>query len=318
VSNARTYASASGENLPDPVENLRAREECSFLQDLAIHLAGRQTCSSEEERRAYDVDVATAFSSKRIETWPVLSSGSGADHTPAVQALHTALQARGFPCGADDVEAGCFGDSTAAAVVSFQIHAGLQCTSVCDLQTWRALFMGEAEAERWWLEQGATATDLRAIAAALKCTPYWAPNVASAKIQRLQQVLPGVAVPEMILKEPLNLLVSIDDAVACMVELTSLLPGKDVFALMALQPSLLRCDDIPERVAIVDRKLKEWAPKVDWCDLVSQHPELLQRIPDYYKDKSVHELPVYFLNLISIGGGGAGAAWREFGFTRGQ
>eukprot|EP00959_Pyramimonas_sp_CCMP1952_P429324 8991556-Pyramimonas_sp.AAC.2 len=43
------------------------------------------------------------------------------------------------------------------------------------------------------------------------------------------------------------------------------------------------CDNIAERVVIVERKLKEWAPKAYWCELVSQHPELLQRIPDYYK-----------------------------------
>ena len=53
-------------------------------------------------------------------------------------------------------------------------------------------------------------------------------------------------------------------------------------------PMRCRLDDIPERVAIVDRKLKEWAPKSDWCELVSQHPEILQRIPDYYE---VSELP---------------------------
>lgn len=175
----------------------------------------------------------------------------------------------------------------------------------------------ERAAERWWSEQGATAADLKGIAASLQHTAYWVPDAAEAKLRRLQQVLPGVDVARMLCKEPKNLLLGCSTTVARVVELTQLLAVSDIATVIATQPELLRCEDIPRRAEIAWRKLREWVPHAHSSELLTQHPELLLRIPDHYKDKSVHELPVYILNMIAVGGGGAGAVWRDHGFSRG-
>ena len=76
--------------------------------------------------------------------WPVLREGDGGRH---VHELQVALNGAGFFCGDDDEQWWQFGDSTYAALVTFQACAGLPESGVADPTTWVALLGPDATPE---------------------------------------------------------------------------------------------------------------------------------------------------------------------------
>jgi hypothetical protein len=59
-----------------------------------------------------------------------------------------------------------------------------------------------------------------------------------------------------------------------------------------------RCEDIPRRAEIASRKLREWVPHADSSELVTQHPELLLRIPDHYKVSQWRSVSRFYVWVI--------------------
>lgn len=92
----------------------------------------RSTAASRGHDQAA-VDVALDHQKNRL---PVLRDGDG---NREVHVMQVALQKQGFYCGEDDMQWWQFGDTTAAALKTFQASSGLPETGVCDENTWKKL-----------------------------------------------------------------------------------------------------------------------------------------------------------------------------------
>jgi hypothetical protein len=71
-----------------------------------------------------------------LTKWPVLIEGDGGKE---VHALHVLLENAGYCAGEDDERWWQFGDSTQAALKTFQACEGLPESGACDERTWVAL-----------------------------------------------------------------------------------------------------------------------------------------------------------------------------------
>lgn len=80
-------------------------------------------------------------SSSQRSTWPVLLEGEGGQE---VHALHVLLEQAGYWPGEDDVQWWQFGDSTMAAIKTFQACNGMAESGTCDERVWKALIGPDA------------------------------------------------------------------------------------------------------------------------------------------------------------------------------
>lgn len=76
-----------------------------------------------------------------LEKWPVLMEGDGGRE---VHALHVVLTREGYYPGEDDIRWWTYGDTTVAAVKTFQACQGLPESGVVDVKMWCVLMGGDA------------------------------------------------------------------------------------------------------------------------------------------------------------------------------
>lgn len=86
------------------------------------------------------IDERTTSISGRA-AWPVLLEGEGGQE---VHALHVLLESAGYWPGEDDVQWWQYGDSTVAAVKTFQACNGMTESGTCDETLWKALLGQDA------------------------------------------------------------------------------------------------------------------------------------------------------------------------------
>ena len=96
------------------------------------------------------VEVTTSATTSHVESkktapvrtkWPVLIEGDGGHD---VHALHVLLEDAGYSPGEDDVQWWQFGDSTIAALKTYQACSGLPESGVADTVTWKKLLGPDA------------------------------------------------------------------------------------------------------------------------------------------------------------------------------
>ena len=96
---------------------------------------------TEEDQEEDTATVAASRAPPAAARWPVLREGDGGR---PVHALQVALDRAGMSCGEEDEQWWQFGDSTQAALTTFQACGGLPESGVADERTWRALLAAAA------------------------------------------------------------------------------------------------------------------------------------------------------------------------------
>ncbi|GLC43442.1 hypothetical protein PLESTB_001557700 [Pleodorina starrii] len=137
----------------------------------------------------------------------------------------------------------------------------------------------------------------------------------SAKVQRLNRILPDADVPAMVERELEVLDVDSGLAIRNMVVLVEAFPGRQVTDLIQRQPRLLVCPDLPERKERVLELLTKLHPSRDRkvvAGVVGEYPDLLFRM-DYYKHaRMIDELPIEIQNMFVLADQGIGFLHRYY------
>ncbi|KAG2493031.1 hypothetical protein HYH03_008694 [Edaphochlamys debaryana] len=137
----------------------------------------------------------------------------------------------------------------------------------------------------------------------------------SAKVQRLQRVLPDVDLAAMVDRDTELLEVDPGLAIRNMVVLVSCFPGKDMALLLARQPRLLREPELQARCDRTLAQLTRLHPSRDprvvaWY--IGEYPELLYRMDYYPHVRLLDELPIEIQNMFVVNGQGIGGLHKYY------
>mmetsp|Transcript_60228 Transcript_60228/g.191349 ORF Transcript_60228/g.191349 Transcript_60228/m.191349 type:complete len:272 (+) Transcript_60228:148-963(+) len=133
-------------------------------------------------------------------------------------------------------------------------------------------------------------------------SPYRDPEAAAARLARLRRLLPGVSLGRVSAAEPGILDVNPSDVAARLMEVAGAVGGAAAGAVVEAAPSVLAREEQVDCLRRVLGKVQEWLGKTGSMEeavkILVENPGLMARVPAYYEDKELFELPLEIQNML--------------------